>query len=161
MLVAGTNLGTLQQHQGYAASQTKKQEQSIVQSLRGNFAKRSVSQHIDQENLCLRAGKCNNSNVGERTLGNDNSVIGFSDQSKNIQRTVGPPTPTVTPTPTPIPSQCPKDTVFDLSLQADLKNILGVTILPQGVVLCVNVSGDVLGESLMGSSSAQLILAIC
>jgi hypothetical protein len=98
MLVAGTSLVTLQQHKGYAASQTKKEEQSTVQSLRGNFAKRSASQHIDQENQCLRTGKCNNSNVGEQTLGNDNSITGFADQSKNVQAVVTPPTPTPTPT---------------------------------------------------------------
>jgi hypothetical protein len=96
MLVAGTSLITLQQHKGYAASHTKKQEQSTVQSLRGNFAKRSASQHIDQENQCLRTGKCNNSNVGEQTLGNDNSITGFADQSKNVQAVVTPPTPTPT-----------------------------------------------------------------
>jgi hypothetical protein len=89
-LVAGLNLASLQQHQGYATSQTKKQEQNTIQNLHGNFAKRSVSQHIDQEKLCLRAGKCSNSNVGEQTQGNDNSVTGFSDQSKNAQTTVTP-----------------------------------------------------------------------
>jgi hypothetical protein len=61
---------------------------------------------MDQENLCLRDDECNNSNVGEQTLGNDNSVTGFSDQSKNIQATI---TPTVTPT--PIPPTCQAGTV--------------------------------------------------
>ena len=98
MLVAGTSLVTLQQHKGYATSQTKKQEQNTIQGLRGNFAKRRSSQHIDQENQCLRTGKCNNSNVGEQTLGNDNSITGFADQSKNVQAVVTPPTPTPTPT---------------------------------------------------------------
>jgi hypothetical protein len=96
MLAAGTSLITLQQHKGYAASQTKKQEQSTVQSLRSSLAKRSVSQHIDQENLCLRTAKCNNSNVGEQTLGNDNSITGFADQRKNVQAVVTSPTPTPT-----------------------------------------------------------------
>ena len=52
MLVAGPNMALLQQHQGHAAAQTKKQEQSTVQSLRGNFAKRSAAasqQRIDQD----------------------------------------------------------------------------------------------------------------
>ena len=73
MLVAGTNLGILQQ--SHAASQTKQQEQKTVQDLRGNLAKRSATrqQHMDEENQRIRAGKCNNSNVGEQTLGNDNS----------------------------------------------------------------------------------------
>ena len=39
--------------------------------MHGNLAKRSTaaSQHIDQGNLCLRAGKCNNAALGEQTLG--------------------------------------------------------------------------------------------
>jgi hypothetical protein len=53
---------------------------------------------------------------------------------------------TPTPTPTPLPSQCPTDTVFDLSLAVDLKNAEGVTVLPAGAILYVNVSGDVLRE---------------
>jgi hypothetical protein len=28
---------------------------------------------MDQENLCFTPGECNNSNVGEQKLGNDNS----------------------------------------------------------------------------------------
>ena len=142
MLVAGTNLGILQQ-QSHAASQTKQQEQKTVQDLRGNLAKRSTTrqQHMDEENLCLRDSKCNNSNVGEQTLGNDNSVTGFADQSKNIQAT---PTVTPTPTPTPIPSQCPKDTVFDLMLQGTLAS--GSVTLPRGTMLCLNATGAVLAE---------------
>jgi predicted Rdx family selenoprotein len=41
-------------------------------------------QHMDQENLCYRANTCRQSNVGQNTLGNDNSVTGFADQSDNI-----------------------------------------------------------------------------
>ena len=41
------------------------------------------SQHMDQENLCYRANTCRQSNVGQNTLGNDNSVTGFADQSDN------------------------------------------------------------------------------
>jgi hypothetical protein len=34
----------------------------------------------------LRANdKCSNSNVGQQVQGNDNSITGFGDQSKNIQ----------------------------------------------------------------------------
>jgi hypothetical protein len=102
MLIAGPNMALLKQHQGHAASQTKQQEQNTIQNLHGNFAKRSADeQHkdIDQENQCLRTGgKCNNAALGEQTLGNDNSVTGFADQSKNVQsRVVITPTPKVTP----------------------------------------------------------------
>ena len=67
---------------------------------------------MDQDNLCIRAIDCNNSNVVEQTLGNDNSVTGFSDQSSNVQAAVTvTPTPIVTPTPTPTLSHiCSPDT---------------------------------------------------
>jgi hypothetical protein len=64
MVVAGASLSSviLKQQKGFAAPQTKKQEQKTVQSLHDNLAKRSTSasQHIDQENQCLRTGKCGN-----------------------------------------------------------------------------------------------------
>ena len=41
------------------------------------------SQHMDQENLCYRSDVCRQSNVGQNTLGNDNSVTRFADQSDN------------------------------------------------------------------------------
>jgi hypothetical protein len=53
-------------------------------------------QHMDQENLCYRANTCRQSSVGQETLGNDNSVTGFADQSDNIPQAAAP-TP-VTPT---------------------------------------------------------------
>ncbi|MBV9176183.1 MAG: hypothetical protein JO297_04020, partial [Nitrososphaeraceae archaeon] len=43
MIVAGVSLASQQQQRGYAAPQTKKQEQSTIQSLRGNLAKRSTT----------------------------------------------------------------------------------------------------------------------
>ncbi|HZA06434.1 MAG TPA: hypothetical protein VE619_01915 [Nitrososphaeraceae archaeon] len=44
------------------------------------------SQHLNQENVCYRTVICNNSNVALQTLGNDNSVTGFADQSGNFQQ---------------------------------------------------------------------------
>ncbi len=41
------------------------------------------TQHMNQENICYRSNVCNNSNVAQETLGNDNSVTGFADQSEN------------------------------------------------------------------------------
>jgi hypothetical protein len=38
-------------------------------------------QHMAQENLCYKANTCRQSSVGQNTLGNDNSVTGFADQS--------------------------------------------------------------------------------
>jgi hypothetical protein len=101
MMIAGIIFSPLLQQNGYSSSGFRHQIKALEH--------RSASQHMDQENLCLRADKCNNSNVGEQTIGNDNSVTGFADQSKNEQSAeVTPtPTPTVTPTPTPIVTVTP------------------------------------------------------
>jgi hypothetical protein len=48
--------------------------------------------HLKQENLCYRANTCRQSNVGENTLGNDNSVTGSADQSDKFQRSASPTT---------------------------------------------------------------------
>jgi hypothetical protein len=73
-----------------------------------NAALQLRSQHMNQENLCYRTNICRQSNTGQNTLGNDNQVTGFADQSDNIQQTATPTptvtTPTVTPTPTPTPT---------------------------------------------------------
>jgi hypothetical protein len=62
-------------------------------------------QHMDQENLCYRDNTCRQSDVGQNTLGNDNSVTGFADQSDNIQQSAAPTTANkTTPTPTPTPT---------------------------------------------------------
>ena len=92
MMIAGVIFSPLLQQNGYSWPSFRHQTKA---------EHRTASQHLDQENLCLRADKCNNSNVGEQTIGNDNSVTGFADQSKNEQSAEVPPTPTVTPTPTP------------------------------------------------------------
>jgi hypothetical protein len=90
------------------------------------------AEHIDQGNLCLKAAvKCSNSNVGEQTLGNDNSITGFSDQSKNAQVIITP-TP-LTATRTPIPGACPTNTVLDVTLQAAIDG------LPSGTIFCLTV----------------------
>jgi type II secretory pathway pseudopilin PulG len=118
-----------------------------------NAAVQVRSQHIDQENLCYRTNTCRQSDIGQNTLGNDNQVTGFADQSDNLQQTPTPtvvptPTPTATPTPTPtrtptptptpIPRQCHEGTVFDVTIQAVLPE--GAS-LPIGTVLCLQSSG--------------------
>jgi hypothetical protein len=63
-------------------------------------------QHMNQENLCYRTNTCRQANDGQNTLGNDNSVTVFTDQSDNLQPSTTTaanktaPTPTPTPTPT-------------------------------------------------------------
>jgi hypothetical protein len=71
-------------------------------------------QHMNQENLCYRTNTCRQSNTGQNTLGNDNSITGFTDQSDNLtQSAAAPITPSTanqttanktTPTPTPTPT---------------------------------------------------------
>jgi hypothetical protein len=101
----------VRKQQAYSVSSTthqfKSEEEAAVRSSLEQRNQEQQQQHMDQENLCLRAGKCSNSNVGEQILGNDNSVTGFADQSSNVQATV---TPTVTPTPTVIPTPTPSVT---------------------------------------------------
>jgi hypothetical protein len=76
-----------------ATHQVKSEEEAAVRS----SLQQRGQQHMNQENQCVRTGKCNNSNVGEQTLGNDNSITGFADQSNNVQAVVTPtPTPTLT-----------------------------------------------------------------
>jgi hypothetical protein len=130
MVVAGASLSSLlKQQSGYAAPQTKKQEQSTIESLRGNLAKRSAAgQHSDQENQFLRAsGKCNNAALSEQTLGNDNSVTGFTDQSKNVpaEKTVTP-SPIATPTPTRTPIGTPPPTTGTLFVIKSCIQCLGL-----------------------------------
>ena len=101
IMIAGTYFSAMMQQQAYSSSGVRHQVKS-------NEEERS--QHMDQENLCLRTSDCNNSNVGEQTLGNDNSVTGFADQSKNIQAQEREVIPTAPPTATP-PSTCNPSTV--------------------------------------------------
>jgi hypothetical protein len=71
-------------------------------------------QHMNQENLCYRTNTCRQANDGQNTLGNDNSVTGFTDQSDNLQQSAAPVTsPTnqttgnstsLTPSPSPSPT---------------------------------------------------------
>ena len=163
MVVAGMSLSSLQQQPGYAAK-AEKHEQNTIQNVSDNFEKRNAAsqQHMDQENLCLRAGECSNSNVGEQTLGNDNSVTGFSDQSKNEQAAVTPTsvvTPTATPTPTPTPPTalgCGTDAVFDVTLQSPIAS----QGLPKGTVLCLKGAGPNTGITAVLPSGAKVVADI-
>ncbi|HET7389184.1 MAG TPA: hypothetical protein VFJ51_00050 [Nitrososphaeraceae archaeon] len=162
MVVAGISLASLQQQPGYAASQAEKHEQNTIQNVRDNFEKTSSAsqQHMDQENLCLRTSDCNNSNVAEQTLGNDNSVTGFADQSKNVQqRIVVTPTPVVTPTATPTPPTalgCGTDAVFDVTLQSPIAS----EGLPTGTVLCLKGAGPNTGITAVLPSGAKVVADI-
>ena len=47
----------------------------------------SLRQHSNLLNNCFRSNTCRDSNVGQGTLGNDNSVTGFGDLSNTINNT--------------------------------------------------------------------------
>jgi hypothetical protein len=65
----------IHQRQAYAASITS----SLKDNLRANLGNRN--QHLNQQGNCIRTDGCVNSDVGQGTLGNDNSVTSFTDQS--------------------------------------------------------------------------------
>src|SRR6476660_1134282 len=78
MVIAGTTLTPVLQQQVNAAIQLR-------------------NQHMNQENLCYRTNTCRQSDVGQNTLGNDNSVTGFTDQSDNIPQAAASVKPSSTP----------------------------------------------------------------
>jgi hypothetical protein len=101
LLIAGTILGPIQ---SYARSgnfiDTSSLKHAIRDGVNVNLERRD--QHMNQENLCYRANTCRDSNVGQNTLGNDNSITGFADQSDNIRQSAAPTIANqTTPTPTP------------------------------------------------------------
>ena len=102
LLLAGTHLAPVQ---SYAAGSrggfpsTSSLKHAVRDGVTVNLQHRD--QHMDQENLCYRANTCRQSSVGQETLGNDNSVTGFTDQSDNLQQAAAAPGNNTTPTPTP------------------------------------------------------------
>jgi hypothetical protein len=109
-LIAGISLAPIES--SYAAprttggfSDTSSLKHVIRDGVTVNLQHRD--QHMIQENLCYRNNTCRQSSVGQNTLGNDNSVTGFDDQSDNIQK-ASPTTATrgnlTTPIPTPTPT---------------------------------------------------------
>jgi hypothetical protein len=123
LLIAGTILAPTQ---AFAISQ-----RSVIVN------REHRDQHIGQENLCFRSNTCRQSDVGQNTLGNDNSVTGFADQSDNIQQSAAAnnTTPTLISTPSPIPAACPAGTVFDVTIQE------AGGFMEPGTVLCLKTSG--------------------
>jgi len=120
MVVAGTTLAPIQSYAARSSSafpDASSLKQAVRDGVTVNLEHRD--QHMNQENLCYRTNTCRQSNVGQNTLGNDNSVTGFADQSDNIQQAAAAnkttPTTTTTPanqttgnstTPTPTPRTC-------------------------------------------------------
>jgi hypothetical protein len=95
LLLAGTILAPIQ---SFAAGSrggfpdTSSLKHAVRDGVTVNLEHRD--QHMNQENLCYRTNTCRQSDVGQNTLGNDNSITGFADQSDNIQQAAAPLTPT-------------------------------------------------------------------
>jgi hypothetical protein len=90
LMLAGTILAPIQ---SYAAAKrgseadfpdTSSLKHAVRDGVSANLSHRD--QHLNQQNLCYRANTCRQSDVGQNTLGNDNQVTGFADQSDNIQQ---------------------------------------------------------------------------
>jgi Zn finger protein HypA/HybF involved in hydrogenase expression len=122
LLLAGTILAPIQ---SYAAGSrggfpdTSSLKHAIRDGVNVNLEHRD--QHMNQENLCYRDNTCRQSDVGQNTLGNDNSITGFADQSDNIQQSAAapltPPTANqTTASPSPTPSPTPNPTTGTLTV---------------------------------------------
>ena len=55
-------------------------KQGIHDEIRADL--KNTNQSISQKNLCFRSNTCRQSAVGQNTIGDDNSVTGFADQSQ-------------------------------------------------------------------------------
>ena len=88
LLLAGTILVPIQAY-GLSKFKTNTDTSSLKQGIRDGVSVNLEhrDQHMNQENLCYRTNTCRQSNVGQNTLGNDNSVTGFTDQSDNTNST--------------------------------------------------------------------------
>jgi hypothetical protein len=111
MVIVGTTLAPIQSYAARSGGfpNTSTLKQAVRDGVTVNLEHRD--QHMNQENLCYRTNTCRQSDVGQNTLGNDNSVTGFADQSDNIQQSAAAPITTpgnntapgnnTIPTPTP------------------------------------------------------------
>jgi hypothetical protein len=94
MVIAGTTLAPIQSYATRSGGlpDTSSLKHGIRDGVTVNLEHRD--QHMNQENLCYRDNTCRQSDVGQNTLGNDNSITGFADQSDNIpQAAASTPTP--------------------------------------------------------------------
>jgi len=92
MVVAGTTLAPIQSYaiRSGGLPDTSSLKHGIRDDVSVKLEHRD--QHMNQENLCYRTNTCRQANDGQNTLGNDNSVTGFADQSDNIQQSAAAPT---------------------------------------------------------------------
>jgi hypothetical protein len=115
MVGAGTILAPIQSYGARSSSgfpNTSNLKHGIRDGVSVNLEHRD--QHMNQENLCYRTNTCRQANDGQNTLGNDNSITGFADQSDNLQQAAAAPTTNTTTAPgnstTPVNSTAPLPT---------------------------------------------------
>jgi hypothetical protein len=98
LLLAGTILVPTQ---SYARKGSFTDHSTLRDGLSGDIRAdlANTDQNINQENICFRSDICRQSDVGQNTLGNDNQVTGFADQSDNIQNQATTPQPPQPPKP--------------------------------------------------------------
>jgi hypothetical protein len=92
LLVAGSILAPIQSYALRSSGgipNTSSLKHAIRDGVHVNLEHRD--QHMYQENLCYRDNTCRQSDVGQNTLGNDNSVTGFADQSDNLKQSAAAP----------------------------------------------------------------------
>ncbi len=92
LLLAGTILAPTQ---SYARKGSFTDHSTLTDGLNGDIRAdlANTDQNINQENICFRSDICRQSEVGQNTLGKDNQVTGFADQSDNIQNQATTPQP--------------------------------------------------------------------
>jgi hypothetical protein len=103
LLLAGTILAPIRAS-ALSRFKTNTDASSLKQGIRDGVSVNLEhrDQHMNQENLCYRTNICRQANDGQNTLGNDNSVTGFADQSTTNTTTGN----KRTPTPTPVAKSC-------------------------------------------------------
>ncbi|HVD08448.1 MAG TPA: hypothetical protein VNB67_08385, partial [Nitrososphaeraceae archaeon] len=126
LMLAGTILAPIQ---SYAAAKrgsetdfpdTSSLKHAVRDGVSANLSHRD--QHLNQQNLCYRTNTCRQSDVGQNTLGNDNQVTGFADQSDNLQQSTT--ASKTTPIPNPAPTPAPTPTTASLTV---IKIVSGTT----------------------------------
>ena len=142
LLLAGTILAPTQ---SYARKGSFTDHSTLTDGLswgiRADLA--NTDQNINQENICFRSDICRQSDVGQNTLGNDNQVTGFADQSDNIQNQATTPQP---PQP-PKPVACTTITI-PAGTRINVTDSTGTTVTPVDLFKDATLPCD-LGKSLL------------
>ena len=86
-LVMGTSVIPMQSYADRDNNDDHKKDKDFKSSIiaGSESAKKSASQHQDQDNFCYRGDDdCQQANDGQQIVGKDNEAAGFNDQSDNL-----------------------------------------------------------------------------